>query len=289
MSISNNKNSFAVFGLLFSAMTWGIVWYPYRLLEQAGFSGITASLYTYLAATVLGCLFFAKNLHGLFAYRKDFFWLALAAGWTNLSYILAVIDGEVMRVMLLFYLSPIWTLLLAHFWLKEKTKMKGIVVILVSLLGAFVMLFDASSPLPLPRNTAEWLGLSAGMGFSVMNILTRKSVSMNLVTKSFAVWVGVVLITLAAIVLFGEPFATSALIGSHWILLLMVGVLLFASTLCVQYGVTHMPAVRASIIFLFELVVAAIAAYYLAGEAMTPNEWVGGALIVAAAIYSATK
>jgi len=42
------------------------------------------------------------------------------------------------------------------------------------------------------------------------------------------------------------------------------------------------------VIFLFELVVAAIAAYFLAGEAMTINAWIGGALIVSAAIYAST-
>ena len=39
-----------------------------------------------------------------------------------------------------------------------------------------------------------------------------------------------------------------------------------------------------AVIFLFELVVAAIASYYLANEVMTWNEWVGGLLIVAASL-----
>lgn len=292
MSISKNKNSFAVFGLLFSAMTWGIIWYPYRLLEQAGFSGVTASFYTYLVAMVIGCFVFAKHWRDLFSQPKNMFWLALAAGWTNLSYVLAVIDGEVMRVMLLFYLSPIWTLFLAHFWLKERAGLKGVLVIGTSLLGAFIMLYDTSNPMnaPLPQNTSEWLALSAGMGFSLMNVLTRKSSHLSLVSKSFSVWLGVVFITVISMLLFGQDFAMShSTIMANWVLVTMVGLLLFASTLFVQYGVTHIPAVRASIIFLFELVVAAIAAYYLAGEGMELNEWVGGVLIVGAAIYSATN
>jgi len=38
------------------------------------------------------------------------------------------------------------------------------------------------------------------------------------------------------------------------------------------------------VILLFELVVAAIAAYLLAGEVMRAQDWAGGALIVAASI-----
>ena len=63
--------------------------------------------------------------------------------------------------------------------------------------------------------------------------------------------------------------------------------LLIAATMLVQFGVTQLTAVRASVLFLFELVVAAIASYYLAHEAMTLNEWIGGVLIVAGALTSA--
>jgi drug/metabolite transporter (DMT)-like permease len=57
----------------------------------------------------------------------------------------------------------------------------------------------------------------------------------------------------------------------------------------VQYGVTQITAIRASVLFLFELVVAAIASYYLAHEAMTWNEWLGGIFIVAAGLISAMQ
>lgn len=273
-------------------MTWGIIWYPYRLLEQAGFSGLTASFFTYLIAAIIGSLVFLKHRHGLFSQPKSIIWLALAAGWTNLSYVLAVIDGEVMRVMLLFYLAPIWTLLLAHFWLKERAGIKGVTVILISLLGAFIMLYESSRPtnLPLPRNQSEWLALSAGVGFALTNVLTRKSAHLSLIAKSFAVWFGVVLITIISVLFLGSRTSIpNVVVVADWGLVFLVAVMLFASTLFVQFGVTHMPAVRASIIFLFELVVAAIAAYYLAGEEMTLNEWVGGIMIVMAAIYSAAN
>ena len=67
----------------------------------------------------------------------------------------------------------------------------------------------------------------------------------------------------------------------------LIALLLLAATMLVQFGVTQLSAIRASVLFLFELVVAAIAAYYLAHEAMTANEWVGGLLIIAAALTSA--
>ena len=58
------------------------------------------------------------------------------------------------------------------------------------------------------------------------------------------------------------------------------------TTLMVQYGLTHTLATRAVVIFLFELVVAAISAYLLAGEALGVREWVGGMMIVAASVFA---
>ncbi|MDP2784248.1 MAG: EamA family transporter, partial [Sulfurimicrobium sp.] len=60
----------------------------------------------------------------------------------------------------------------------------------------------------------------------------------------------------------------------------------FGVTLTVQYGLSHTPANQAIVIFLFELVVAAISSYFLAGELMTMQEWLGGAMIVAASLFS---
>jgi drug/metabolite transporter (DMT)-like permease len=289
VSIGNNKNFFAIFGLLFGASVWGIIWYPYRLLELAGMSGVVASFYTYLIAMLIGCLIFCRQWRGLLKQPKSMVWLMLAAGWTNLSYVLAVIDGEVMRVILLFYLSPVWALILAHFWLKEQIGIKEILVIIISLLGALIMMYDTTllNTMPLPRSHSDWLALSAGMGFALTNVITRKSAHLTIVAKSFAVWVGVVIVSLAGMFVLSEYETPDIYFNAYTsTLAFLVALLLFLSALFVQYGVTHVPAARAAVIFLFELVVAAIAAFYLADEAMALNEWVGGALIVSAAMYA---
>lgn len=287
----HNKNSFAIFGLLFGAFCWGIVWYPYRIMAEAGVSGVVSTFYTYCIAMLIAVGIFAKHWREIFTLPKSIIWLSLAAGWTNLSYILAIIDGEVVRVMLLFYLSPIWTLVLAHFWLKEKTSLTGYIAIATSLLGALIMFHDPQlSSLPMPRNTAEWLALSSGMGFSLSNVITRKSSHLSLLAKSFAVWGGVLVVAVIFVLLFQTPFsAPGAFSSTNWLVMVLIALLLMAATLFVQYGVTQIQATRASVLFLFELVVAAVAAYYLANETMSLNEWVGGGLIVVAAIFAASN
>lgn len=291
MSNSNNKNFLAVFGLLFGALCWGIIWFPYRIMSEAGVPGIASSFYTYSIATVVAAIYFSKHWRGICRLPLSIVWLSAIAGWTNLSYVLAIIDGEVMRVMLLFYLSPLWTLILAHFWLKEKTQLSGYIAIVASLLGAFIMLHDSQmSVYPLPRNAAEWLALSSGIGFSLTNVITRKSSHLSLRAKSFAVWIGVLTVSLLFAPLmhthFPSPMAFSL---TNWLVMGVIAMLLMAATLFVQYGVTQIKATRASVLFLFELVVAAVASYYLAHETMTTNEWIGGSLIVVAGIFAASN
>ena len=289
MSNANNKNFFAVFGLLFGAFCWGIIWYPYRLLSDAGVSGVASSFYTYAITIAIASIFFAKYWRGASKLPLSIVWIGLVAGWTNLSYVLAIIDGEVMRVMLLFYLSPLWTLVLAHFWLKEKTQLTGYIAIIASLAGAFIMLHDPElGDYPLPRNMAEWLALSAGMGFSLSNALTRKSTHLTLVAKSYAIWIGVVTVALFCVPIMQMPLPNPVIFTiSQWGIMLLIALLLIAATFFVQYGVAKIEATRASVLFLFELVVAAIAAYYLAHETMEINEWIGGSLIIIAAIFAA--
>ena len=289
MSNNDNKNSFAVFGLLFGALCWGIIWYPYRIMSNAGVSGVISSFYTYSIAIILAAIYFSKHWRGVFKLPLSIILLSLVAGWTNLSYVLAIIDGEVMRVMLLFYLSPLWTLILAHFWLKEETHLAGLVAIVTSLLGAYIMLYDpVVSGFPVPRNTAEWLALSSGFGFALTNVMTRKSTHLSLRAKSFAIWIGVIVVCLMAMSLMQISLLSPAMLTpANWLVMALIAVLLIAATLFVQYGVTRIKATRASVLFLFELVVAAIAAYYLTDETMHINEWIGGALIVAASVFAA--
>jgi drug/metabolite transporter (DMT)-like permease len=162
---------------------------------------------------------------------------------------------------------------------------------LISIVGAFVMLYDPQvGGLPIPRNTSEWLALTSGIGFAVTNIITRKAQQLSLVAKSFAVWVGVFVVSLIYMAYKdGEILSPSFFNARHWLIMLLIAFLLMAATVLVQYGVTHIAATRASILFLFELVVAAIASYYLTNAAMAWNEWLGGSLIVLAAVFASSQ
>lgn len=273
--------------LLVAAFTWGVIWYPYRLLEQDEVSGGLATLVTY--AVALACVLPFVWRQAL-AYRRRWRGLlavALASGWTNLAYVLAVLHGEVMRVMLLFYLAPLWTIVFARLILGERPQAMGYLVIGLSLAGAVTMLHGADGRLPLPENAAEWLALSAGVGFALANVLSHRIRDVPIGTRSLWVFAGVLVI--AALPVSGEGAMAVTLAGldaGGWALIMAIGLALVVATLSVQYGLAHTPAMQAIVILLTELVAAGLSSWWLAGEVMTAREWLGGALIVAASLIS---
>lgn len=275
----------AVASLFAGATVWGLIWYPYRLIEAAGISGALATALTYTVALVLGLILFPGKLRGA---RIDG-WLvaiALSSAGCNLGYVLGMLHGEVMRVLLLFYLAPLWTVLLARLILGEKLTLAGAVLVALSLAGAVVMLWRPELGATWPNALGEWIGLAAGFLFALANVLIRRAHHYTIELKSMAVFVGVVVVGLGYVVL-TEPLVVPDVGIDIWGLMAVIGVVLLVINLVVQYGLTRIPAGRAIVILLSELVVAAVAAWWLAGETMGLREWLGGALIVAASLISA--
>jgi drug/metabolite transporter (DMT)-like permease len=277
------NDSLALVGLLAGATIWGLIWHPYRALEGMGVSAVLGATLTYFVSFLLGLVLLRRRLAG---FRPGWMLalIGLVAGGCNLGYVLATVHGEIMRVLLLFYLAPLWTVLLARLLLGEKVSLPGTAVIGLSLAGAVVMLWQPSLGLPLPQNGAEWIGLAAGFLFAFANVLIRKAKALSIEVKSMAVFAGVVVVGL--VVLPFEPGAVALPPVAGWLLVGVIGLVLLATNLFVQYGLTHTPANRAIVIFLFELVVAALSSWLLADEAMTLKEWLGGAMIVAASLFS---
>ena len=286
----SNQNALPVIALLVGAAIWGLLWYPYRLLEQAGITGPAATTITYVVALLLGLLVFRNNLQRsriVGRYPHLLLWIGLCAGWANLAYVLGVIHGEIMRVMLLFYLAPLWTIVFARLLLDEVLSLHGYLVIAFSLAGAIIMLWQPEHGFLLPSSYGDWMGISAGFMFALSNVLSHKDQYHGIRLKSVAVWIGVALVAFGYSLFLPDLPIPSDISAGTYLLLLGVGLTVFVLSLVVQYGLTHTPANQAIVIMLFELVVAGIGAYFLTNEVMTLREWIGGAMIVSASLFSA--
>lgn len=286
MPANQIPRSLPVASILVGASLWGVIWYPLRLLETAGFSGVWLTLTLYTTALVV-CLPFTYRALPEFARRP---WLLLllmlAAGWTNIAFVEAVLQGNILRVLLLFYLSPLWAVLLGRIVLRELLSRTALISLLLAMSGALLMLWNIEAAVPWPHGTADWLALSAGFAFALSNVLVRKLEDISVATKAMSVWGGVVLVAVPLILLLGlgAPSITHATFSAA-VALGMFGIL--AMTVLVQYGVTHMPVHRSAVLALIELLVGALSQQLLTEEVVSLREWAGGVLILAGAWLSA--
>ncbi len=272
--------------LIIAASLWGLFWYPLRLFADYGLTGLWSSLLIYSGTLPVLLYILYGRLHELSRAPGLLLLIALASGWCNTSFILAMLDGHVVRVLLLFYLSPVWTLILSFVFLGERPHRLAVMTIVVAMLGAVIMLWDPAMGLPLPQTGADWLALSSGMAFSVTNVAVRHTQRVSVRVKTVMAWIGAVLLS-GVLLATGEQ---SLMVSNDWIVMvaLLFGLIVMViMTLTVQYGVTHMPAHRSAVILLFEVVIGAVSAFLLTNEVMTNREWIGGAMVMIAAYFSA--
>jgi drug/metabolite transporter (DMT)-like permease len=285
--MSTQRSVYAISGLLTGATVWGVIWYPFRLLDGMGVNGIASTLIVFAIALSLGLIAYRHALREINPGAARLIWIGLAAGWTNLAYVVAVIHGEVVRVMLLFYLAPLWTVFFARYFLGERLNKIAFGVMVLALAGALVMLWRPEFGKPWPKNSAEWIAISAGIAFALTNVLTRQAAQFSVQLKALTVWAGVAVVALLWALIDPPQWHNVVQLeaaGFGW--LLCIGLVIFVATAAMQYGLTHTPANRAIVILLFELVVVAVSSYYLAQETLSLQEWIGGAMIVAASIFS---
>jgi drug/metabolite transporter (DMT)-like permease len=277
-----------VASLLLAAGLWGVIWYPLRLLEAQGLPGIWITLVSYGAALTVGSFVLWRHRRAFWHRPVLLACLALAAGWANVAFFLAVLEGPVVRVMLLFYLSPVWMALLGWLLLGERLTGLALTALGLAMSGALIMLWEPGGGWPWPRGWADWLAASAGFFFALYNVLVRRLQELPIAVKSVAAWVGVVVLAGAAVPLVSwplPPVGAGPLLGA--VALGLLG--LVVMTVTAQYGVTHMPVHRSAVIMLFQLVAGALSSQLLADEETAPQEWLGGVLILAAAYLTAQQ
>lgn len=276
-----------VLSLLLAASLWGVYWYPLRWLIGLGLDGAWIVLLVYLATFIYVPWLVRQRWHEFRHKTRLLIGIALASGSCNTLFILGILEGDVVRVTLLFFLSPVWATLLARFVLHERIALAGYGTVLLALGGAMLILWQPTIGFPWPHSRADVFGLISGIAFACSNIFINKATEASTPVKTTAAWIGAVVIAGALIMLRSQPIDIPS---AHAIkAALLVGVLgMGAMTLAVTYGVSHLPVHRSAVIMLFEVVIASISSIILTNERPHDVEWIGGIMVVIAA-YLAIK
>jgi drug/metabolite transporter (DMT)-like permease len=276
-----------VLALLLNAFTWGVSWWPLRWLQQHGLHPLWATALIYLAAVAAITLARPQAWRQLFG--APVLWvLVAAAGTTNATFNWAVTIGDVVRVVLLFYLMPLWAVLLARLLLGERLTPWAALRIVMALAGAAIVLQPAGGGWPLPRTPAEWLGVVGGFSFALNNVMLRREARQTEAARALAMFLGGALVaTLLAgsLALHGSlalpPPQPAWLAGAAGLTLAFL-----AGNLALQYGAARLPANVTAVVMVSEVLFASVSAVLLGAGQLTPALALGGALIVGASLLS---
>jgi drug/metabolite transporter (DMT)-like permease len=290
----------AALALVFNGLVWGVSWWPFRQLESQGLHPLWATVVIYLPAVAL-IMAFRPHALGQLVNRPMLWLLALAAGVTNAAFNWACVIGDVVRVVLLFYLMPLWSALLARWLLREPLSRAAMYRIALALAGAAIVLQPEGesgwNAMPLPRSLAEWLGVLGGFALALNNVLLKREARQSQESRVLAMFVGGALVSAAMGALLSAqglvpwPLANGwdATPTWVWIMVLVLMVAFLATNIALQIGATHLPAHVTSVLMLSEVLFAAVSATLMGAGHITAPLLIGGGLIVVAAIWAARE
>jgi drug/metabolite transporter (DMT)-like permease len=280
-----------VLALVFNAFTWGVSWWPLRQLQAIGLHPLWSTVLIY-AVAVAAITLWRPRAWALLGRRPMLWVLVLASGTTNATFNWAVTTGDVVRVVLLFYLMPLWAVLLGRALLGERITAPALLRVALALAGAAVVLQPAGGGWPVPQALPEWLAVLGGFAFALNNVMLRREAAQPEEARALAMFTGGVVVAGALAAVMGAqghvPWPPAA--GAGWLAAVGAMALWFlASNLALQYGAARLAASITAVVLVTEVLFASVSAVLLGAGTLSAPLLLGGALIVGATLLAALR
>jgi drug/metabolite transporter (DMT)-like permease len=284
-----STTTLAALGLLLNALAWGLSWWPFRELQKFGLHPLWSNAIIYGIAVVAIFAARPQAWRGMLAVPMLCI-LALGSGLTNVGFNWAVTVGDVVRVVLLFYMMPVWSMLLAWAILGERPTRTSLARVALAITGVAMVLKTPESPWPLPHSLADWLALMGGFCFALNNAMLRHLREVPAEQRTFAMFLGGFLFSfvVGSIGSLQGSIAPPVMLGgSGWAVLLGFALFFLVSNITLQYGAARLKASTTSLIMLTEILFATGSSVLLGAAQLETRIVLGGLLIVAAALWAA--
>ena len=283
--------SLPVLALLFNAFVWGVSWWPFRFLHQHGLHPLWATALMYVLA-VATLLVLRPQVVALARQHPALWLLALATGLTNVCFNWAVTVGDVVRVVLLFYLMPAWSVLLAWKVLGDVPTRMALVRLALAFAGvALVMLPPGTglTHLASALSGADVLALVGGFTFALTNVLLRRLYRVPGQARMLAMFGGGALMAAlgASAGMLAGIVAAPPAPAPAWVAVALALTLAFLlGNYALQYGAARLAAGTTALVMLSEVLFASVSSWWLDAAELSPRTLAGGALIVLAALMA---
>ena len=282
---NRTQSTLASAAVAYCGLIWGVYWLPLRHLAQTGFTGSWASAAFFVASVPPALIMGYIARRELRTHGWSLLWLSVANGTVLTLYSNAYTRTTVFNVLFLFYLSPVWSVLITRFVLRERTGRGRLIAVALGLIGLATMLTDGGG-WPIPRNLGDWMALSAGLLWAICTILIRRNQHIGAVANTVAFYFGgfwpALLFALATD---GNQIPDLDAVRASWPMLVGVAWLgWLPSQIALFWGVSRISPVRTGILLMTELVSGVGTAAWLSGDPISLQQALGGALILGAGL-----
>lgn len=272
----------ARFCLLFGGVLWGLYWMPMKQIEGAGLNGTAPALAVFLIAGVLVVPLLFWRWRSLVARGRDFVVVGLLAGGALAMFTIALAETEIVRAILLFYLSPVWSTALGLIFLGDRPNAARVATLVLGLVGLVIVL-GVEGGFPLPRNLGDTLALISGFCWSLasLKLFRMETVAVSDMVVSF--FLGCAAITIGLHLALGGTLPHEAVIAvAPWVL--FAAIYIMPTLTMTLWPATILVPAKAGLLLMTEVVVGTLSAALLSGEPFGLREAIGCLLITGALV-----
>jgi drug/metabolite transporter (DMT)-like permease len=276
----------ASLAVAYSGIAWGLYWIPLRYMDGKGVTDAWATVLFYGIPLVLFIPWMVKNRRRILRGGWSLHLIGIVTGSSLVFYSDAMLYTEVVRGVVLYYLTPVWSLILARIVLGEAITAARKVAIVLGIAGMLVM-FGIDLGFPWPKYPGDWMALAGGLGWAVAAVLLRKddgSRSMEICSLYF--FYGVI----AAIILALSPLAGDIPVPDLDAIVdilpwsIPIALLAIPGAYAAFWGAPHLNPGVVGFLMMTEISVAAVTAAIWAGEPFAAREIIGIVLITLAGL-----
>lgn len=275
------------FALLIAAGLWGMFWLPQRALESGGLTGGWATISQMIIPflILLPISIWRKSKGKSFGLEYPLIGLLFGGGIA--CYANSFLLTDVVRALILFYITPVWTTIFEAIFLRQAPKIRRYISLILALAGVWIV-FGQSGEIPIPQNAGDWIALFGGIfiAASAVRMEIKKPDGIYPILFSFFFFGGLVTLAQAYILrdyLGPTPSMDALILMMPW--LILIALLFHIPTNIVILGSpSRIGAGLFSIIILFEIVIGSVSAAILTDELFGWREGLGCSLIILAGL-----
>ena len=275
------------FALLIAAGMWGLFWIPQRALEAGGLTGGWATISQMVIPFAMLLPISLWRLYKGQSFGLEYPLIGLLFGGGIACYANSFLLTDVVRALILFYITPVWTTIFEIVFLRQIPRFYRYITLVLALSGVWIV-FGQEGVIPLPQNSGDWIALLGGIliAASAVRMEIKKPEGIYPILFSFFFYGG--LFTLIQSYFLSDYLGDAPTIES-WVTmmpwLILIAILFHIPTNIVILGApSRIGAGIFSIIILFEIVVGTFSAAVLTDELIGWREILGSAFIIFAGL-----